>query len=1355
MASTQPVGPPPYTIDICATCVSEKPPKLPLREEVVSLGFEMVYMAQGKAEKAVQHEMKRNWKDYKMKQKTLKKRRFFKSGRRLRDEFEERRILESEIKTPHALSYDNYEMELGKEDETEEGSSDESSSVASFPLRSSKKISMRDRRRKQRNLGLLKVKNEKKTTAKLAMPKFDFAAILEKINSGTKKKDSTPNEIYVLPVEDRGERCQSSSDSSFSRDLSSLSTRTDHFRERKVEIVRAFTDNQLDTHTVRTEEPKSNRKRINQDVVKALQTTPTTVQMDYSMTTDEEQSIEHQEKSLSSSQSEQKLQQQDLDWLIKVKDAFGAFSEAFHGGVKTPMFEPQPQGNQTLDVFAVVSSQELDIPHIRRIVKTQPELFIVKESSTGRLPLHQLCAKFFPDRSKLTGRDYTDALTHDILDLKTAISLVTSANEKACKCVDKFKDLASHLAARNLMEWEASWYERVYQSAATDKERASSAEISKLYQYMSECIEILIRPIINSKDLLKLHGSIGCILPLHMATVFTLQVRTLRHILQRYPEAAHIPCDLKGIKSLIPDHLLPFELHNELSTDFPKWEIEASSPACPEIRWSQTKGTSTNLDDCILRSDLLFSFNPEVEPFSQNIERYKRFKDRIIFECQSLSDGDRKGLGKSCRLFWTWLSVYPINSAVSSIFKQIVGSTSLISLSYLLRTKTRCQKTVLEELDETRYSIFLDRLTVLLPPDKGVYATEPFENGFLCRKLFNIHEKGFPTSFVIVPGKIVKLSNGVHCLDHGDCQTGVPLDDLISELTAVDAILAALHLKSSKHYAMPLLVESFDVKGKYFSHQNDFIKHFGNGDGFLYFVDEASGEPLLSIPGCNEYPLHVKEAPSILRKVFPLMQMGLLLLNKKKVRSTILSVLTSEAVKVVMSSWKDLARSILQRSSRDSPPEEKIQTIKDLIQNDHRIERPKLPRSGISEWSVELGMLSLLLNDAEGLPSMLKPFDVGSGILCWYLPRASVGNEWETRVPQDEKPVWNLASKFDSLSGLHDEIGSERSNSVSRSSANSLESSSPLCFLKPHDDAVSLSLQLKLATGLGGSERSIATIDSTPSIEYREPTQMDHRMNNRATIVWQDLKHSLDHSNLIEDTRMTQLKVDMANEAKILSELGKRISSIRAVEASLHGDFSEEEDEDEIATTPNPVLRTLNLRLCDLESRILTNEIDLQHADLALFALEKELDPLVPKSANKKHYQRQVLIRSRLAQAKKRILAMTGTKKRAENELIKVAVDQNKKNRAPMPVTEYPTNNRKIELPFRNRSQRSPSPDRSALSPIPDFLPPLTFPELKDRKTTNSPYPSDESASSIQTKQSSKKGIDWIHFDSNTGRLEL
>ena len=100
----------PYNVDICVTCVSEKPPKLPLREELPSLGIEVIYNAHGVGAKATKQEQKRKLKQYQSDKLKNSNGLFAKLKHRFGNEDDKRR--EAELLIPHALSYSSYQRRL-------------------------------------------------------------------------------------------------------------------------------------------------------------------------------------------------------------------------------------------------------------------------------------------------------------------------------------------------------------------------------------------------------------------------------------------------------------------------------------------------------------------------------------------------------------------------------------------------------------------------------------------------------------------------------------------------------------------------------------------------------------------------------------------------------------------------------------------------------------------------------------------------------------------------------------------------------------------------------------------------------------------------------------------------------------------------------------------------------------------------------------------------------------------------------------------------------------------------------------------------------------------------------------------
>jgi hypothetical protein len=148
-SSTQSDEPQRFQVEICATLLTDKPPKLPLREELPSLGFEVIYNGRGVGERTSRYEAKRAVEHFRREQqvKDLKKRRIFpKSAKKIRDKLVERRRVEMELKMPHAFSYESYEHQLYDEVETTSSSSGASSENNPAKLRHDQRKLVRGRK---------------------------------------------------------------------------------------------------------------------------------------------------------------------------------------------------------------------------------------------------------------------------------------------------------------------------------------------------------------------------------------------------------------------------------------------------------------------------------------------------------------------------------------------------------------------------------------------------------------------------------------------------------------------------------------------------------------------------------------------------------------------------------------------------------------------------------------------------------------------------------------------------------------------------------------------------------------------------------------------------------------------------------------------------------------------------------------------------------------------------------------------------------------------------------------------------------------------------------------------------------
>ena len=82
----------------------------------------------------------------------------------------------------------------------------------------------------------------------------------------------------------------------------------------------------------------------------------------------------------------------------------------------------------------------------------------------------------------------------------------------------------------------------------------------------------------------------------------------LHSLLETYPEATCAKCDLTGVSTFIPSGSLPLELHDRLSTDFPKWELEDAGLDSDSASTTSSKSINGPMG-LIRRSDLLFAYH--------------------------------------------------------------------------------------------------------------------------------------------------------------------------------------------------------------------------------------------------------------------------------------------------------------------------------------------------------------------------------------------------------------------------------------------------------------------------------------------------------------------------------------------------------------------------------------------------------------------------------------------------------------------------------------------------------------------------------------------------------------------------
>ena len=697
--------------------------------------------------------------------------------------------------------------------------------------------------------------------------------------------------------------------------------------------------------------------------------------------------------------------------------------------------DEQSEGRTMMDLLA---HDALDATHLARYLEAAPYL-AEANLPEGRLPLHVACARGFPDRfssssvqsSQDSSGTLIDSLVQDAYERKQLIQTLGQYNMQACEIIDDAGDLPVHLLARCFMEWEAKWYQKVYESSSSQSaDPPSAAAITKLYQTMSECINYLLSPISNIPSLCQLKGSIGNLLPLHLATIFTVRLETLEQILESHSHAAQIPCTLDGIQTFIPSNSLPLELHDRLSTDFPKWELK-----------QQTEGST------IRRSDLLFAYNPNIEDpiYRQDASRIVRLEQIVrdeaeeCFRDEEVDSGDQ--MPTIASRLWIWIATFDYDDSYADSVDRIVQGPSHVCVQKLCLVPDETGKAVLDAAPKEVRRVLLHRLSSLQDNEVAIpsseFGTDPsllymnspvlldwsetfasqhqlYGQGhaaIMCRHLFGIDELDFPTSFILLPYQLIRdVDTGTLGLSsQEDVEKAMRFADCLMDLTQADAIVHLLQQKASRAEGGSL-VGTTTKQGMEWKEMHRSIKKDiealtslfqESGTGYFYFLDEATGAPIVnasssSSAGRGVYPIKVNDPATMVSKILPLLVSGMMLMRgTEKALSIIGSILMHSSIQNHPAPWKEVAKDLV--AYLFSPQTEWTEgVVQELFpQREGLLEFLEVERtdkfnrnsknSPHGTWAVELSLVRMLveMNDHKSSYSGLQAVKAGGGRVLW------------------------------------------------------------------------------------------------------------------------------------------------------------------------------------------------------------------------------------------------------------------------------------------------------------------------------------------------------------------------------------
>jgi len=1142
-------------VDICVTCVCDKPPRFPLREELVSLGVEVIYNAKGTGVKAIKSVVKETVKGFRktLEDREKKKFRLFPRSAKTKLEKEaKQKEVERDLRQGRkSVTYDDYARKL------EQANSEDSSSLSSCESISTSEDEMQQgshqpggptsaaakiERQGQRDVQQQAIdaawaiftasdqELEAKKMQKFPLQGGDPTSIATGLRTGQDQMGSKQEVNHAAFAacfkDDQGLKAKVNrnidvdfsfnSDPKYAFPTSTYCTSDERDTSNDFNAPFIFTkksplnkDLAVTTSILGTSDvidivPYTNGNLLWYENFEVNKTSPDIANMNELemqvipsnalpvLTEQEDEQKDNNNWAISTfnsivdgiyevppsneSKNYKEPIQENRNHTSSVNDILRVSAACVNGaGAACAVF----QSNTTKKEFFATLNKVFAVPEeIQTILNGQPELAKAKMRTDGRLALHVACNRCFPDRfRKKKTTDLLSILDHLINDIsmfRSIIEIVARAFKEACAVPDKNSDLPVHLLARRLLEWESEWHFKFENGSILSGE--NMAKLTRLHREMALSIDIVLEPIAVTRASCCRRGSVGRILPLHIASIFIVQYNTLEKVLATYPEAATVPCNLNGLQSVFKSDALPLELlesrrNQNVSDELVKHDQKAKKGKYG-VKWTQSVlDNGSHAEDLVCRSDLIFAFYPSILPFRKDADRMQRIESLIRAEAKfhaEMSDFDDSLFDPAARSAWVWMCTFDESMAdekdnyVLSV-ERIVNSLDLNAVKKLSAMKTYGGKKVLDisispcakvirsrlEGNNTKKQKFLSSGSMLSISSsvssrrsilRNTKSSEHFRSqratlnvSSLAKRVFNVKASTFPTSFVILPYKLKRKHDGSLSLESAaSANTAVKFANLLLEFTQPSKIHHILERKANQFSEGK--VEFVQTDGWAFNEAkhnlltNDLIGLYRKRKcGFLYLLDEASGVPVVPTETDTHipFPIPVLNPKETIKNLLPLMMMGMVLMRGEKALS-ILTAAMLEEVDQVPENWiassQEIVGYLYSQNAKNSliPGIADTMTMKeDLIDFVSRATEVNYTRRQEShdghEWNGELSFLSHLLEryDPRCSFSDLKAKCFSNGNVVW-----SVANDKEQKETPSVGPAPHRTGKNSSMRPL-------------------------------------------------------------------------------------------------------------------------------------------------------------------------------------------------------------------------------------------------------------------------------------------------------------------------------------------------
>jgi hypothetical protein len=831
-----------------------------------------------------------------------------------------------------------------------------------------------------------------------------------------------------------------------------------------------------------------------------------------------------------------------------------------------------------------LSHAVVSIADIQKQLRELPALARVITTYDGRLALHAACDRNLPDR--FSDRSVTlikktlDMLINDIVDWRSVVGAVMAFNEEACKNVDRKGDLPVHIAARRLIEWEGQWRTRFASISAIDEDDADKIEV--MYREMSQCVELLLDPILSSKELCQEQGSVGRILPLHIACIFTLSSEKAKALLCTYPRAARVTCILSELLTLIEDNAFPIEL------------LERERTLGTPVK-SRPRRSDLESDEPIF-SDLLLAFHPNVQPFCSDPMRLARIEYMVKISARHMRKsrkiGDPAAIDSAVMSAWVWLCTsggegetrsYAMNVA------KIVNNLEVEEVELLAYMETE-SGTILSIASNECASIVKSRLsmdsvvskvlkandaaapckvsaqpssspptsTLIVQTNKqSARKSEQQPNttifGSMLKMVFNVRENLHPSSFIILPYKLVIGANGSLTLeDPAAAPMALKFAKYLLEMTHPTFLAHQLEKKAIQHAAYKVPAHQMEQwtlsEEKHRNIQREFIDVYRAGPGYLYLLDEKDSTPIMKgEKGEKYYPIRIEDPVETVRRVLSLMLMGMVHMRGRKSLSTLANTIVESGLSAP-DAWVATAETILEILSlemdeHDTVLSEAMSCRDDLERFVHAARSNSIQRRSCTtedgyEWVVELTLLKIILERSDIRRSFagLAPISMPTGALVWTKSKIEV-------APHTKQ----CSCSFDDDS--HAETASSLSDDLQNILENSCPSKNACLPLETIDGPVSVGgaeMRETSCPKVPPLSTSVCAYESLQSLGSVESDALEKSDSNESCSTEDMQSEGARNTLVLSDTRELDLLLQDSHAHATLSRPASNISDTRS-----------------------------------------------------------------------------------------------------------------------------------------------------------------------------------------------------------------